>query len=381
MTFYKLGSQTQEQYLELFRTLGSDESGSKIMSKKANSHLLYIKDMHVGAANILKQDALSIGADLAVPMGTIIAKDKYVDVILIGTTKHFETLARKELAQPFGLKILAQELKSFTNQDNYEIKIMGIINANDDSFFEQSRFQGGDAISKINSMIDDGANIIDIGGVSTRPGSSEVDENEELNRLIPICDVISKEKLYEKVTFSIDSYTPSVIEYALKSGFTIVNDVTGLANDEVARVAAKYDATVVIMHMQGKPKDMQHNPSYDDVMIDIDNFFKERILKAKEFGIDKIILDVGIGFGKTLEHNLILLKNMEHFKHFGYEVLIGASRKSMIDKIVPTSTEERLSGTLAIHLDSLKRGASIVRCHDVKDHYQAIKVQEAIQNI
>lgn len=393
MTFYKLGSQTQEQYLKLFRTLGSDESGSKIMSKKANCHLLYIKDMHVGAANILKQDALSIGADLAVPMGTIIAKDKYVDVILMGTTKHFETLARKELAQPFGLKILAQELKSFTNLDNYQTKIMGIINANDDSFFEQSRFspkgtssqaQGeyADAIiAKVNSIIADGANIIDIGGVSTRPGSSEVDEDEELNRLKPICDVIAKEKLYEKVIFSIDSYTPKVIEYALKSGFTIVNDVTGLANDEVARVASKYDATVIIMHMQGKPKDMQQNPSYDDVMIEIDDFFKERISKAKEFGIDKIILDVGIGFGKTLEHNLILLKNMEHFKHFGYEVLIGASRKSMIDKIVPTSTEERLSGTLAIHLDSLKRGASIVRCHDVKDHYQAIKVQEAIQNI
>ncbi len=381
MEFYKLDNSSHiDEAFELFQTIGSEQSGSKIMSKKSKSHLLYIKNIHVGAANILKQDALSIGADLAVPRGTIVAKEKYVDVILIGTTKHFETLSKKELAQPFGLKALAQELKSFVNQPNYKTKIMGIINANDDSFFKESRFTGDDAIAKISSMIKDGADIIDIGGVSTRPGSDAVSEDEELNRIKPICDVIAKEKLYEKVTFSIDSYTPSVIEYALKSGFKIVNDVTGLVNDEVAKISAKYDATVVIMHMQGKPKDMQQNPTYDDVMVEIDNFFKEQIKKAKDFGIKNIILDVGIGFGKTLEHNLTLLKNMEHFKHFGYEVLIGASRKSMIDKIVPTVTEERLAGTLAIHLDSIKRGASIVRCHDVKEHYQAIQVQKAILN-
>jgi len=273
-------------------------------------------------------------------------------------------------------KELDKELKSFTNPT----RIMGIINANDDSFFESSRFKGSDAINKINSMINDGACIIDIGAVSTRPGSVEVEVEEELNRIRPICDIIKKEKLYEKVDFSIDSYTPSVIEYALKSGFKIVNDVTGLNNDDVAKITAKYNASVVIMHMKGTPKDMQNNPSYDDVMIDIDNFFKERISKAKSFGIDDIILDVGIGFGKTLEHNLILLKNMEHFKHFGYEVLIGSSRKSLIDNIVPSLIQERLSGTLAIHLDSIRKGASIVRCHDVKEHYQAIKIQEAIDN-
>jgi dihydropteroate synthase len=378
MEFYKLDNNNA---LEIFKKIGSDIPGAKIMSKKSSSHLLYIKDLHVGAANILKQDALSIGADLAVPQGTIVAKTKYVDAVLIGSTKQFETLAKKELAQPFGLKDLAKELKSFINIKQYPTRVMGIINANDDSFFESSRFKGSDAIEKINSMIEDGANIIDIGGVSTRPGSDAVNEQEELNRIKPICDVIAKEKLYEKIDFSIDSYTPSVIEYALKSGFKIVNDVTGLSNDKVARVTAKYDASIVIMHMLGKPKDMQNDPKYDDVMIDIDNFFKQRIAKAQEFGIKDIILDVGIGFGKTLEHNLTLLKNMEHFKHFGYEVLIGASRKSMIDKITPCPTSERLSGTLAIHLDSIRKGASIVRCHDVKEHFQAIKIQEAIDSI
>jgi dihydropteroate synthase len=133
--------------------------------------------------------------------------------------------------------------------------------------------------------------------------------------------------------------------------------------------------------MKGTPKDMQHNPEYDDIMVEVDDFFKSRIQKAESFGIEEIILDVGIGFGKTLEHNLTLLKNMEHFSHFGYEILLGASRKSMIDKITPCAIEERLPGTLAIHLDGIRKGASIIRCHDVQEHYQAIKVQEAIESL
>jgi len=380
MEFYKLDNSCDIQNtLKLFQSIGSDETGCKIISKKTKSHLLYIKNIHVGGANILKQDALSIGADLLVPMGVIVAREKYVNVILVGTTKHFEILSRKELAQPFGLKELAKELQSFVNRKTYPTKIMGIINANDDSFFEESRFKGSDAIDKIETMVKDGADIIDIGGVSTRPGSDAVDEKEELVRIQPICDLIKEKKLYEKTVFSIDSYTPSVIEYALKSGFTIVNDITGLVSDEVAKITAKYGATIVIMHMQGTPKDMQHNPIYEDVMCEVDSFFKERIQKAKEFGIEKIILDVGIGFGKTLEHNLILLKNMEHFRHFGYEVLIGASRKSLIEKVIPnTPTSQRLPATLTIHLDSVRKGASIVRCHDVKEHSDAIKMQESI---
>jgi len=382
MEFYKLDNSINiHNTLKLFQSIGSDETGCKIISKKSKSHLLYIKNLHVGGANILKQDALSIGADLLVPMGVIIAREKYVDVILVGTTKHFEILSKKEFIQPFGLKNLASELKSFVNTSEYQTKIMGIINANDDSFFAKSRFKGDDAVKKIEVMINDGADIIDIGGVSTRPGSDTVSEKEELSRLKPICDTIKEKKLYEKTIFSIDSYTPSVIEYALKSGFTIVNDITGLANDEVAKITAKYKATIVIMHMLGIPKNMQNNPTYEDVMIDVDNFFKERIQKAKNFGITNIILDVGIGFGKTLEHNLLLLKNMEHFKHFGYEVLIGASRKSLIEKVIPnTPTSQRLPATLAIHLDSVKKGASIVRCHDVQEHYQALKMQKAIDD-
>lgn len=364
---------------EVFENLGCDKGGISILSKKSELHTLYLKNMHVGAANILKQDALSIGADLAVPSGVIIAKDKYVDAILIGTTKHLETLSRKELAQPFGLKDLAKKLKEFISKKEYPTRIMGVINANEDSFFRDSRFVGSNAVEKMQSMIEDGASIIDLGGVSSRPGSKAVPFEEELSRLKPIIDLIYEQKLYERVEFSLDSYAPNVLEYGLDRGFKIVNDITGLKDDDVCKVAAKYDAQVVIMHMQNNPDNMQDNPMYENVILDIDCYFKEQIEKAQSFGIKDIVLDVGIGFGKTLEHNLQLIKNLEHFKHFGCELLVGASRKSMIDKIIPCKIEERLPGTLSIHLESIKNGASIIRCHDVKEHFQAIKVSEAIR--
>jgi dihydropteroate synthase len=378
MKLYKVST---TEIKKLFNKLGCDKSGVSILDKKSKLHALYIKELHVGAANILKQDALSIGADLAVPSGVIIASEKIVDAVLIGTTKHFEILSKKELSQPFGLKDLALKLKSFINQKEYKTKIMGVVNANDDSFFYKSRFKGEDAVAHIEKLINEGADIIDLGGVSSRPGSQAVSPKEELSRLKPILDLIGKQKLYEKADFSLDSYEPEVLKYALDCGFKIVNDITGLQNDEVCKLSAQYNAQVVIMHMQSDPKNMQKNPQYEDVIVEVNDFLEQRVEKAKSFGIEDIILDVGIGFGKSLEHNLLLLKHLEHFKHFGYELLIGASRKSLIDMIVPSKIEERLPGTLAIHLESINNGASIIRCHDVKEHYQAIKLQEAIKSV
>ena len=378
MNIYKLNLEKIDDFL---KNLDCDIGGVKIMSKKAKIHTLFIKNIHVGAANILKQDALSIGADLAVPEGVVIAKDKYVDALLIGTTKHFETLARKELAQPFGLKELAKVLKDYVKEQKYSTKIMVVLNANEDSLFKKSIFDNSQASFKIEKMIEDGANIIDIGAVSSRPGSLPVSSDEELNRIKDIVQTIYKNRYFEKVDFSIDSYEPKVIEYVLDHGFKIVNDITGLENDEVCKLTAKYSAQAVIMHMQNNQTNMQEDPFYEDVIVEIDDFFKQRVEKAKSFGVEDIVLDVGIGFGKTLKHNLLLLKNLEHFKHFGYELLIGASRKSMINMITPTEVSDRLPGTLSIHLESLRNGASIIRCHDVKEHFQAIKVFEAIQNI
>ena len=354
--------------------------GVSIMAKKMELLIFYIKDLKTPAVNILKQDALSVGAELATPSGVILCEKEKYDCLLVGTRKHMEILSKKELAQPFGLKALAKELQVFLKTKEYPLKIMGIINANDDSFFVGSRFKAEDAIAQIKTMIEEGADIIDVGAVSSRPNADEVLVEEELARIKPICDVIEKEKLYEKASFSVDSYTPLVIEYALKSGFNLINDITGACDDEVIKLAVKYDAKLCIMHMKGTPKTMQVEPCYDDVMVEVSDFFEKRIEKCEAFGLkhENIILDVGIGFGKTLEHNLTLIRNMGHFKKFGCEVLIGASRKSLIDKIIPTPTEKRLAGTLAIHLKSVENGANIVRCHDVLEHHQALAVLNSL---
>ncbi len=378
MQIYQIGEPSDK--FEALKRLGVESGGIAIMAKKMELLYFYIKDLKTPAANILKQDALSIGAELAVPGGVITCEKPIYDCILIGTRKHMEILSRKELAQPFELKVLAQQLKALLQRGHYPTRIMGVLNANDDSFFGGSRFQGKEAIKRIEAMIDEGAQIIDIGAVSSRPGAEPVDAAVELARIKPICDTINAQKLYEKAYFSIDSYTPSVVAYALEHGFSLVNDITGASDPELVKLAVTYGAKYCIMHMQGTPKTMQQSPHYEDVTAEVSAFFEARIAVCEAAGLKRedIILDVGIGFGKNLEHNLTLLKNLRHFTHFGCEVLIGASRKSMIDAIIPTPVEERLPGTLAIHLKAVENGASIVRCHDVREHKQVLAVWEAL---
>jgi len=371
---------SQNDIKRLLARLNVDEGGRKILAAKARLHFILISQLHVGAANILKQDALSVGADLAVPKGTILAETPTVDALLIATTRQLQTLARKESAQPFGLKALAKELKTFATMRMPErVRIMGIVNANEDSFFEGSRFKGAGAVAHIETMIADGADIIDLGGVSSRPGSAPVPEAEELERVRPVIDAVYAHRLYERAVFSIDSYAPAVVAYALDHGFGIVNDITGLADDAVAKLCGAYGATAVIMHMLGTPQTMQHSPAYETGLFEaLDAFFGERIAKAEHYGIRDIVLDVGIGFGKRLEHNLKLIRDLEHFLRFGYPLLIGASRKSMIDAIVPAEIAQRLPGTLALHLEAVRNGAEIIRVHDVKAHVQALRVFEAL---
>lgn len=374
-------SNTTDLRTELKR-LGVDGGGIGIMADKATLHLIRICDLHVGAANILKQDALSIGADLAVPRGTVTAAVQRVDALLIATERQLQQLILKEKAQPFGLKQLSAELESFGRLEKAKkISVMGVVNANDDSFYRASRFQGDAAMERIVAMIGEGADIIDLGGVSTRPGSASVSAEEELERLRPVIDLLYAEKIHEKIRLSLDSYEPSVISYALERGFHIVNDITGLSNDEVARLCGSYGATVVIMHMQGTPQTMQQNPSYDSVIHEVELFFRERIEKAERFGIRDMILDCGIGFGKRLEDNLALIAHQKHFLRLGKPLLVGASRKSMINALSPSQSEERLPGTLAVHLKAIEEGVSVVRVHDVKEHVQAIRVWEAVQGV
>lgn len=360
--------------------LNVDTGGISILADKGKIHLIRIVDLHVGAANILKQDALSIGADLAVPRGTVTALEPRVNALLIANERQLQLLAKKEKAQPFGLKALALELERHCHRESaLDIEIMGIINANDDSFYGKSRFKEADAIEKIEVMILEGAHIIDIGGVSSRPNSPNVSPQEELMRVRPIIDTLYAQRMHDKVRLSLDSYEPTVIAYALEKGFSIVNDITGLVNDEVARLCASYNATAVIMHMKGNPQIMQSNPRYDSVLHEVEQFFEERLEKADKFGVKNIILDCGVGFGKRLEDNIALIAHQKHFLRFAKPLLIGASRKSMIEHIIDSKCDDRLSGTLAIHLKAIEEGATILRVHDVKEHMQAIAVWKALR--
>ena len=364
----------------LLKQLGVDGGGVEILSAKAQMEYFYLYDLHVGAANILKQDALSVGADLAVPKGTVIAQTPQVDCVLIGSKRQLAKLAKKELAQPFGLKEVAKELQRHLNApDAKRVKIMGVLNANSDSFYSKSRFLGHEAIEHIERMIEQGADIIDVGGVSSRPGASSVDAAEEMERVTPILETVVRQKLYEKVAFSIDSYTPSVVKKAMDCGFQIINDITGFKDDELCQICAQYGATAVVMHMQGTPQTMQNNPSYENVVLQIYDFFEKRIEKLEDFGVQDIVLDVGIGFGKTLHDNMQLLNNLEHFRSLQKDLLVGASRKSMIDAISSSAPHERLGGTLALHLHAVQNGADIVRVRDVYEHKQALDVFQKLR--
>lgn len=364
---------------KLLTDLGVDSGGISILNAKSKIYLLHIKQLHVGAANILKQDALSVGADLAVPRGTVLAKTPTVDCLLIATSRQLQKLSKKELAQPFGLKDLGVKLSEILGVKKVkDVEIMGVVNANDDSFYSKSRFSEKDAISRIEKMIEDGAKVIDVGGVSSAPNSKPVSVEDELERVENIYKLIYENKLYERVKFSADTYEPAVAKKALDSGFKIINDIKGLESDKLCKVIASYDAQAVLMHMQGTPQTMQVDPHYDNILSDIYTFFEKRIDKVESFGVKDIILDVGIGFGKTLEHNISLIKNLEHFSTLKKPLLVGASRKSMIDKIYKSDIQDRLAGTLEIHMESVRNGASILRVHDVKEHAQALAVHKAL---
>ncbi len=364
---------------KLLSEMGVDLGGISILRAKSQIHLLHIKDLHVAAANILKQDALSVGADLAVPRGTVMAATPTVECLLIATTRQLQKLSKKELAQPFGLKEVAKKLSEILSvKKTQDVEIMGVINANDDSFYSKSRFSDKDAILKIEQMIEDGANIIDIGGVSSAPNSKSISAKDELKRVEDIYRLIYDHKLYERVKFSADTFEPAVAKRALECGFSIINDIKGLESDELCRVIAEYDAQAVLMHMQGTPQTMQQDPHYENILSDIYTFFESRIQKAQSLGVKDIVLDVGIGFGKTLVHNISLIKNLEHFLTLEKPLLVGASRKSMIDKIYKSEVQQRLPGTLGIHMESVRNGASIIRVHDVVEHAQALAVHKAL---
>jgi dihydropteroate synthase len=263
-------------------------------------------------------------------------------------------------------------------------KLVGILNITTDSFSDGGKFfNTDDAIKQAEKLISDGADIIDVGGESSRPGSIPISEEEEIKRVIPVIKAIKGK--FKKIPISIDTYKSRVAERAIGEGAEIVNDIYGLRwrDGKIANVVARKKVTVIIMHMLGNPQDMQQSPKYKDVVSDICNFFKERIKFAVSKGIkkDKIILDPGIGFGKMLEHNLIILKNLAKFKKLKLPVMVGPSRKSFIGKILDADVNNRLEGTIAASIVSVCNDVDYLRVHDVLSVKRAIAVFEAIKNV
>ena len=255
--------------------------------------------------------------------------------------------------------------------------IMGVLNITPDSFSDGGLFIDADkAVAHARQMAEDGAEIIDVGGESTKPGSEHVSEEEELKRVKPVIERLVKEI---NVPISIDTCKPKVAEECLELGASLVNDITGLRNKEMIKIIAKHNIPVVIMHMKGEPKNMQQNPAYKDVVKEIKEFFRDRINKARDYGIDNIIIDPGIGFGKTAGHNLQILKRLNEFKDFGCPILVGPSRKSFIGNITGLAANERLEGTLAAISIAILNGADIIRVHDVKECKRAAQIADAIR--
>lgn len=250
-------------------------------------------------------------------------------------------------------------------------KIMGILNLTDDSFFD-----GGQYVDKksqkerVNSMIADGVDIIDIGAMSTKPGSYEISETEELNKIVNVVSWIKHE--YPNVILSIDTYRASVAEAAIKLGANMINDVSGGSFDaKMFDVIAKYNLPYIMMHTSAKPHEMQNKTEYDNLIEDIIHFFKLQIsiLGAKQF--NNIIIDPGFGFGKTVQQNYHILANLNKFKELGYPVLVGISRKSMIYRLLNVTPQQALNGTTVAHTIAMMQGADFLRVHDVKEAVEA----------
>ncbi|MCX2716243.1 dihydropteroate synthase [Helicobacter sp. MIT 21-1697] len=361
------------------QAIGTDSMGKKIMNKKAQMLSFEISGLSFEAVHILKQEALSAGGDCATPKETITHKGEHI-ALLIATRAQLEKIIAKLSMQPFGLKALKNILQQHLKTHSIAPSIMAIINATPDSFYEYSRVEGKNALKRIDTLLEKEVDIIDIGAASSRPGSELIESNEEIARLKPIAEYIATHKLYEKVCFSIDTYNPQTADYALSNGFKMINDVSGFSNGQMIQVAAQYNARVVLMHTKGIPKTMQsltHN--YTHLFNDIDCFFEHKIALLNDAGITDIILDVGFGFAKDTLQNLALIKDLAHFLHFGFPLLIGASRKNTIGEITGRDTQNRLSGTLALHLFALQNGASILRTHDEDEHIDMLKIYKAMQ--
>ena len=380
----------------ILEELGSDKAGVKIMSRKMLHLSIFIENVQARAAHIIKEVMLSKGAECATPKDLLVIEGtERVSVIMMGTLGQLRKVIKNLSVQPFGLKTLARELKallqaafgpearlleagSFALEIGGRTLVMGVINATPDSFSDGGSF---DTLEKARKrafeMAAAGADIIDIGGESTRPGAEPLPLEEELRRTVPLIESLAGEL---DVPISIDTYKSEIAGRALGAGACILNDITALRFDEkLAPLAAERGTPVILMHMQGEPRNMQENPQYEDVVGDISRFLRERAASAVQAGIspEKLLVDPGIGFGKTVEHNLEILRRIEEFRGLGYPLVLGTSRKRFIGSVLDRPVDQRLLGTAATVAFAISRGVDVVRVHDVEEMVEVVRMADA----
>ncbi|NMN37943.1 dihydropteroate synthase [Pedobacter sp. SG918] len=253
-------------------------------------------------------------------------------------------------------------------------KVMGILNITPDSFYSNSRTKSIDeALTKAAQFLDEGATFIDIGGYSSRPGAKDISTNEEVDRLVPVVE--SLVKTFPEAVISIDTFRAKVAQETISAGAHIINDIAaGDMDEQMFETVAKLQVPYIIMHMQGTPQNMQQNPVYNNVLLEVIDYLAKKVAALKALHVHDVIIDPGFGFGKTIEHNYGLLKHMEAFKIFKLPVLVGFSRKGMIYKTLGTTAAEALNGTTVLHTIALQKGAGILRVHDVKEAVECVKL-------
>ena len=377
------------------KNIGVHQASIETFMNKSAILPLKVLKVRTPAANIIKQEMLACGGDCAVHAGCVVCAQDHSDILLLGTKKHYRLLLQKMAMMPyFGLPKIKEELQSFLENaplktilaDNRVLEydhvvVMGILNITPDSFYADSRVRGIDeVINRAGQMLRDGAEILDIGGESTRPGSDSINPQEEIARIVPVVEALRKE--YPQSILSIDTYHAETAEATLASGADIINDISAMEYDEkMIDVVVKNNAPVILMHMRGTPKNMQQNTEYGNVVEEVSKYLKERaeMLRGHNFPKEKIILDPGIGFAKNVDQNLKLMQGLSEMTGSDYPVLLAASRKSTIGKVLgDIPPKARLAGTIATSCQAVYAGANMVRVHDVKENIQAIRMLEAI---
>lgn len=372
---------SREAAVRELQRIGVDPAGVAAMDAKMRTRCIRLSRLQCRQANILKQEMLSLGGDAAVARGTVACSIEATDVILIGTDKQLARLCRKLRRQPFGLPGLADDLTTLLERADItpavwatarrEIPltrplIMGILNVTPDSFSDGAAYlEPARALDRALEMLDEGADIIDIGGESTRPGAAAVPAGEEAARIIPVIGELARRS---DCVISVDTWKSSVARQALAAGAEIINDISGLTFDGgMSEEVSRGGAGVVLMHTRGTPRTMQRDTVYDDLMEEIGRGLAGSLESALAAGIRRtaIALDPGIGFGKDLRGNLEILRRLGELTSFGLPLLVGSSRKSFIGAITGREPGDRLHGTAATVALAVAGGASILRVHDV----------------